>query len=203
MRRIRLSATDLDGWLWYNRIEKMTPDDLIARLRKECRENDRMKIGSAWHSVLENPPDSEVIKLVYNGGYTFSIDCEAIIQLPQIREIKLTKDIVVNDILVTLVGKADAVDGNTIADHKLTFRPNPEAYFDAYQWKVYLSIFNADRFYYHIFSAKNGKENCNIIINDYSSMVLYRYPEMEDDIYSGLSELLEFIEKNAPDLILS
>lgn len=200
MQSIRLSATDLDGWMWYNRMESMETSEFISRLKREGKTNERMLMGVAWHSLLENPPPT--IELVEKNGFVFRVECEGELCKPQVSEVKTTKTYLVNGISVTLVGKCDTIDGNVVGDYKLTFRPNPESYFDAYQWKAYLSIYNADKFLYHVFSAKPGKAENEVIIKDFSTMSLYRYPEMEDDLIIGMSELLEFITENCPELIV-
>lgn len=193
-------VTDLDQYSWYLRLEDMTPEDLAKRLRHDSPPNDKMAMGTAWHSVLENPPDS--IDKVDMDGYTFLVDCEKSIILPQVREIRANKTYHVDGFDVTLTGKVDGITGNTITDHKLSFRPDLENYFDSYQWRAYLDIFNADRFNYYVYHAKEPAEGSKkITITDVSGMSLYRYPDMIKDLEKGISDLLFFVRMYMPERI--
>lgn len=202
--KLKLSATDLDSWIWYNRIESMTSEELINRLKRLEPPNEQMMMGTALHSIFEDPPPRRASSVggwdtIEREGYLFRFECDCEVKLPQVREIKARKTFEINGVEVTLTGKCDGVTGNKITDHKLTFRPNPENYFSSYQWKAYLDIFNADVFEYIIYhgSAKGNE----ISVRDVSHMKMYRYPEMEDDLKVGVSELLQFIKTNAGELI--
>jgi hypothetical protein len=194
---LTLHVTDLDGWVWFKRIESMSIEDMRGRLLRTEPPNEKMKMGTAFHSVLENPPDE--IDIIEKDGYTFKIDCDAEIMLPQIREVRQTKTYSVSGADVTLTGKTDGITGNKVIDHKLTFNPNPETYFDSYQWRAYLDIYNADVFEYYIYSAKEKKGV--VTICDVSTMPMYRYPAMVDDLVGGIAELLEFIRNHVPEMI--
>lgn len=190
-------VTDIDQYAWYLRLEDMAPAELAARLRRESPPNDKMAMGTAWHSILENPPD--IIDKIDRDGYTFSVECDREIILPQVREIRASKTYNVDGLDVTLTGKVDGIDGNRVTDHKLTFRPDMEKYFEAYQWRAYLDIFNADRFTYYAYHAKgDGPE---ITITDVSEFNVYRYPDMVNDLQHGISGLLHFVRSYMPEMI--
>lgn len=192
-----LHVTDLDSWVWFKKIESMPTEEMVGRLLRTEPPNDNMRRGTAWHDILENPPDT--IEAVERDGFKFIVDCDAEITLPQIREIREKKAYCASGVEVTLSGKCDGITANIVKDHKFTFKPNPENYLESFQWKAYLDIFDADVFEYIIY---HGYARGNMVtIKNVSTMRLYRYPGMVDDILSGVSELIEFIKVYVPGKI--
>jgi len=198
--KTKFSVTDVDSLHWYHILEDMTVDDMIKRLKREGETNIKMLIGTAFHSILENPP-SDDISIAENDGFVFNINCDAEIILPQIREIRASKTYNVNGIECFVTGGVDGISGNVVYDHKLSFNPNPEYYFDSYQWRAYLDIYNADIFTYYIYHAKEIKDLKEIDIVDISKLSMYRYPEMENNLIEKFGELVDFIKNYVPELI--
>ena len=192
---MRISTTDLDQLFWYHKLEAMTSGQLVARLMRTEPANEKMLIGTAFHSVLEACPEN--LDHTFQDGYEFTISCDVEIKAPQIKEIRAHKEYNVDGRKIILSGKCDGITGNVVADHKLSFRPNPEYYFESYQWRAYLDIFNADIFKYILYSAKQ-KDN-DIEIYDISVMDMYRYPGMADDVVAGIRNFLDFIDYNCPE----
>lgn len=188
-------VSELDQMLWFGRLDDMTNEDLAARLRGQQPPNAKMKIGTAWHAILENPPSLN-FEAVEMDGYRFRIACDGEIALPQIREIRGTKQY--GD--VTLSGGCDGITGNELTDHKLTFRPDPENYLTSYQWRAYLDIFNADRFVYNLYHAKPDLDGV-INIVDISTLPLYRYAGMVDDLMLGINDLVDFCRAHVPERV--
>lgn len=192
---MRIHVTDLDQLGWYHKLETMTADQLVARLMRTEPPNEKMFLGSTFHSLLESCPDK--IDSVSENGYNFTITCDAEIKAPQIKEVRAHKEYDVDGRKVFLSGKCDGITGNKVIDHKLSFRPNPEYYFESYQWRAYLDIFSADIFQYILYSAKQ-KDN-DIEIYDISVMDMYRYPGMKDDVITGIRNFLDFVDHNCPE----
>ncbi len=199
MKSITLHVTDLDSMLWYRKLEDMDSDAMVSRLKRTSSPNDKMLYGTAWHSIIERPPDE--IETIERNGITFRVECDAEIILPQIREIRATKAYDVDGVRVILTGGCDGATGNKISDHKLTFNPEPETYLTSYQWRAYLDIYNADSFEYIIYHAKEGKGDKEVIIKDVSTITMFRYPGMVDDLISGIHDLLGFIKAKCPEMI--
>lgn len=195
---MKAHVTDLDAILWYRRIESMTLDDLLSRLRRESAPNRKMEMGTAWHAVLENPPEDE-LTAVEQDGINFIIEAEAEITLPQIREIRAEKTYSVDGVEITLTGGCDGISGNVVTDHKLTAKPDPEGYQSSYQWKAYLDIYGADVFEYILYHAHDKGDR--IIISDVAPFRLYRYPGMVDDLMTGLRDYMDFVRKYMPERI--
>lgn len=197
MPKITFHVTDLDSLVWFKRIEDMTTAELVARLRRESAPNDKMLIGTAFHKMLENPPDE--LNEVTQDGFTFRIDCDAEIILPQVREIRATKEYHIGGLDVTLTGGCDGITGTKVYDHKLTFRPEPENYFQSYQWRAYLDIYNADSFTYYLYHAIEDGDK--ISIKEVSQLDMYRYPGMVEDLEDGILEMVEFAREHLPEKI--
>ncbi|MCP4569063.1 MAG: hypothetical protein GY841_15925 [FCB group bacterium] len=193
--KITLHVTDIDSYVWFRRIESMTVEEMRGRLLRTAPANDQMRMGTAWHSILEDPP--EEIDEIERDGFTFNVACDAEIVLPQIREVRACENYFIDGVEIRLTGKCDGASGNKITDHKLTFKPNPTTYTTAYQWRAYLDIFNADVFEYIIYSARKKKDI--VTIHDVSTMRMYRYPGMESDLKVGIFELLQFIKAYVPE----
>jgi hypothetical protein len=189
------TTTDIDSLVWYNKLEDMTIDDIRQRILRTSPTNEKMKIGTAWHLILESPP--EEINTIERDGIIFRVDCEKTIILPQIREIRANKIYYINSEEINISGQCDGISGNKITDHKLTFNPNIETYFDSYQWKSYLDIFNADIFEYILYLAK--EEKGVVVIKDVITFCVYRYPNMQEDLIKGIGDLVNFAKKYIPE----
>lgn len=196
--KAHFTATDLDAMIWYRRLEDMTAEDLCKRIMRTGEVNDKMLMGTAFHSILESPPASLIDK-VERDGFVFLVDCDAEVMFPQVREIRASKKYRVDGVDVTLSGGCDGITGVVVSDHKLTFNPNPENYTESYQWRAYLDIFNADVFEYVIYHGKQDENTATI--RDVSTMRMYRYPLMYADVCHGISELLCFVREHLPERI--
>lgn len=199
MKHVKFHVTDLDSILWFNRLEDMTTKELIDRLMRKSSPNESMLAGTAWHSILENPP--EEIGEIEKDGFDFKVTCDCEIIMPQIREIRASKKYEVDGFSVTLTGGCDGITGNEVSDHKLSFNPNPDTYFTSYQWKAYLDIYQADIFNYIIYHAK--EKDGAIEICDVSKLTMYSYPGMETDLVDGIRNLLNFAKDHMPFIFKS
>lgn len=199
MKKCRISTTDLDQLTWFRRIEAMTVEELVGRLWHKSATNEKMRVGTAWHEIMEDPPNK--IEKISRSGYHFHVKCDAEVILPEIREIKATKIYLLDDIEVTLVGKVDGITGSKITDNKVTFRaPSMENYMESFQWKAYLDIFAGNIFEYVIYQGSILK-NKRVNINHIQKLLLYKYPGMRKDLVAGIHDLLTFYKQHMPDKI--
>ena len=179
----------------------MTVEDLVRRLKHLEPSNEKMIIGTGWHKVLENP-DRDVIEEVTVDGYTYVVDFDAKFALPHIKETKATKEYIVGDVLVTLVGKLDGITGNRIRDYKVTFKaPNPESYNESYQWRAYLDIFGCDALDYYVFQASNRTGSKKVVLKNFQIITQYGYFGMKKELVGRIGELVDFIKTHAPEMI--
>ena len=97
---------------------------------------------------------------------------------------------------MTLVGKADAVYGKHVFDHKLTETFDAEKYTDSLQWRAYLVLFDADRFTYNCFTGK--EKNGEWIVSELNRLTVNRYAEVEKDVAVAVRNLENFIRNYIP-----
>lgn len=200
MDTLRISATDIDALRRYRDDEEAELSDLLAQLRRETPPTESMMAGTALHTALElaRPGDFEALAA---DGYTFTFNTEAEIDLPTIREMKATRDYVVDDCRVTLVGKVDAIHGKRVDDHKFTSRYDAERFLDSYQWRIYLEVFGADEFVWNIFEGRETDER-QYLIHSFHRLRMHRYPGMREDVEREVRAFLEFARQHLPEKVV-
>lgn len=196
---LRVSVSDVDGYLYYRRSEDMELDDILRRMRREEPPTPAMLMGTAFHSIMEGASAGEEYTEVERDGFKFVFCMDDEIALPPVRECKGEHPIMVDGMPVTLVGKVDGIDGMRIWDHKLTGRFDAEKFADAMQWRMYLWIFGAWQFTYNVFTRyeKDGV----IQVKEFHPFDFYAYPGMEDDIMRELREYVAFVQEHLPERI--
>lgn len=199
MQSIRISASDIDALRYFLAHEDASLDDLIASLRHEAPPTEAMLAGTALHSALENCTIGNHAELTAN-GYTFEFRSDDEIELPDIRELKATRDYTVDGCTVTLVGKVDGLHGRRVDDHKFTSRYDAERFMGSYQWRVYLDIFDADEFRWNIFEGYADRDGPQrYVINAVHQLRMHRYPGMHDDLIRELRTFIEFARTHLPE----
>lgn len=190
---IRLSVTHLDGYRYWRDNEDVPLDVLLARLRGTEEPSLAMLAGRAFHSFLEHAPAGDV-KSTTVDGFEFIFAVEQDIALPAVRELKAECLFHTPSGPVTLVGKVDALNGTTVHDYKLTERFDAERYADSYQWRAYLTMFDARSFVYDVFQARYGDDA--ITVYDYHRMTFHAYPGMREDVQREVAALAEIVAKH-------
>lgn len=198
---IRLSVTDLDGYLYWLGNETADLSELITRLRGQEEPTVQMRAGRAFHKVFEESKAGE-IQTIAADGFTFDFAIDRDIAVPDVRELKGEIVLPTHVGPVTLVGKVDALNGATVIDYKLTERFEAERYADSYQWRAYLLMFSGTRFDYEVFQARYGDDN-TIVIYDHHPLSFYAYPGMREDVLTLVSSLAEIVAKHVPEKIMS
>lgn len=202
MKTLRTSASDIDALRYYLADEDGDLTELLARLRKEAPPTDAMMAGTALHDALEHCEIGDHGDMK-SQGYTFTFQCEGQIDIPAIREVKATRDYMIDGCLVTLVGKVDGIHGRRIDDHKLTARYDAERFLNNYQWRIYLDVFGADEFRWNIFEGRPRPDDpmCYTIFAVHH-LRMHRYPGMGDDIERELGRFVDFARVHLPERIL-
>lgn len=197
METLRLSATDIDQLRYYNDADEMELAELIARLKHLMPSSEAMEAGTALHAALEHAEPGDHKGFTHD-GFTFSFEADAAIDLPAIREMKATRDYIVDDVVVTLVGKVDAMHGLRIDDHKFTAKFDADRYWSSYQWRIYLEIFQADEFRWNIFEAIESAPR-NYLIRNVHKLTHRRYPGMGEDVERAVREFVLFARDHLPE----
>ena len=121
MDTLRISVTELDSYRhWENDEPWMSTEALVAQLSGRGEPTDKMLAGTAFHEQLENLQDHECLDDFERNGLLFKVNLTGELFLPRVQEIKTEKAYEFGGTKVTLVGKADAVYGKHVFDHKLT-----------------------------------------------------------------------------------
>lgn len=201
MRTLRVSASDIDAYRRFRDNDDVELADLLAQLRRESAPTPAMMAGTALHAALETIENGDYQSIAIE-DYQFDFETDAEIDVPPVREMKVTGQFVIGDVLVTLVGKVDAVHGKRVDDHKLTARFDPERFMNSYQWRVYLMLFRADEFRWNVFEAKEITET-HYAITAVHPLTMHRYPGMEDDVMRELDLFVGLAQAHLPEKIRS
>lgn len=195
---LRISVSDLDSYRYWKDAEDQDLEALLKRLRGDEPASPAMLAGSAFHKLMEHADVGEILGQDVDGWrFRFSLDMDAEIALPPIRELKAEHPLDTPSGRILLVGKVDAMDGLTVRDYKLTERFDAERYVDSLQWRAYLMMFGGNRFVYDVFQA--GYADDLVTIYDYHELSFYPYPDMEKDVLREVHELAEIVARYLPD----
>lgn len=198
---LRVSASDIDAFRYFMADDEGELADLLAQLRKETPPTESMKAGTALHAALETSEPGEHGELSAN-GYTFVFAVDGEIDLPAIREVKATRELVVEGCLVTLVGKVDAIHGRRVDDHKFTGKYDAERFMASMQWRIYLDVFDADEFRWNVFEGRQDTTDpFRYIITAIHQLSIHRYPGMRADVERVLRRFIEFARQHLPERV--
>lgn len=194
---MRVSATDIDAFRRYRDNEDAELGPLLAQLRRELPPTEPMIAGRAFHKALELSEPGEVGVFMAE-GYRFDIDVDCEIDIPEVRELKATREYQIDGEVVTVVGVIDAACGKRIDDHKTTERFDPERFLHSYQWRIYLEIFGADEFRWNVFEWYD-KGPKHYVVHHVHPLRMFRYPGMAEDVEIELRKFLDFARTHLPE----
>lgn len=194
---MRVSATELDALRYYRDSEDAELEPLLAQLRRTLPPTEPMLAGRAFHKALELAVPGEVGVLEAE-GYRFEIAADVEIDLPDVRELKATREYLIDGEPVTLVGMVDAIHGRRVDDHKTTSRFDAERFLTGLQWRVYLEVFGADEFRWNVFEWRDVDPKV-YIVHAFHSLTAYRYPGMGVDVERELALFVDFARKHLPE----
>lgn len=192
---IRISVSDLESYRYWAADEDAPLEELLRKLRHEKPPTDNMLAGQAFARFMENVQENTFLVAVDGWSFRFEVDAE--LQLPPVREFKAERLIQTPSGPVTLVGKADGINGPVVHDQKLTERWDAERYLDSLQWRAYLWMFGASTFTYDVFVGRyKGRE---VTVTEYHPLTFYAYPGMEADVERAVCELAAVIARHLPE----
>ena len=198
-RKLRISATDLDGYEYYLHALKfdgtpaMEMSDLISRLKRLDPETEAMRRGHLLHRYLETEGRE--------AGEYFDFQCDVEMPRASAVEVPVTKRYDIDGIEVTLAGRCDAIRGHTVVDYKGSGRdPDYESYLTAWQWRAYLAMLpECTDFAYECFTVYNPYKGSTVWrVVRYTQIPLQRYDGLEKDVEGavrGYVSLLLFLEE--------
>lgn len=173
---------------------------LLARMRGKGGETEAMRAGTAFHKALEDAPTGLEVEVIEAMGHTFTFDGDFEIALPVIREVRASKVYMVDDEQITISGQLDTIEGKRVEDHKTTAQFNPDRYLEGYQWRLYLDIFEADRFRWNVFEIKQSKTDpLHWSVKAAHRLEQFRYPAMTADCQGLVTKLARFARTHLPE----
>lgn len=189
-------VSNVEAFRYWRQNEDAELEPLLKRLRGEDEPSPAMAAGTAFHKALETAQEGEQ-RVMHANGYTFNIDCDIELVLPQTRELRLSKSYGP----MTVTGCVDILEGKRIEDHKTTARFDPERYIEGYQWRFYLSIFGANFFRWNIFEMDVDRDDSNAYtVFGFHQLEQFRYPALEDDCADLAMDLYNFAYQHMPEL---
>ncbi|MGY6771985.1 hypothetical protein [Gallibacterium sp. ZY190522] len=199
---IRISATTLEAYRRWLDNEDATIEDMVAYLDRKIEPTKAMMAGTAFHKLLETKQGNLTVETV--DGFTFDFsEIDSDVYIPKIKEFKFTVMRRILDEDVTFVGVVDAMDSNTVFDHKLTSSIDVEKNYEpSMQWRAYLSWLNLDHFTYNLFRQYNPAATPDtFLIKEAVTVSFHRYEDMDLDVENMAKSLIIFIKEYAPHLI--
>ena len=182
----------LEAYRLYNTFEWMTQDELHASLTGQYEANDKMRLGTALHNLLEW--DDTVYSVVVDDDvYQFDDSIDNIRrQFPKHAAKEQATSKFIGDI--TLTGRADLITGNSVWDHKVSTKaPDADKYIHSMQWRAYLYLFNLDVFVYNVIQIKKLKGIWTVINN--MKFEHYRYPNMSTHVEQACYQLSNYMNE--------
>lgn len=189
-----------------------TEQSVIDGISGTFKGNEYTYIGTAFHKLVEG--DYSNIERIEGGraitiddGYTILMDVE---QCKVAREYadsmplafhehRMYEVINVDGEYYCITGCADILNGLYIRDIKTKYSYiSDEDYINSFQWRMYLQLFNADRFTFDLFlfngynKDKNGLDVRGIPIVKHDPIECIRYKNMETDNIQLISEFVRW-----------
>lgn len=192
-----------------------TEQSLLDAIMGKFVPNDKTRIGSAYHKIIENfnreisPEEMYVDDLVFTQEQAQpAVDYKWKQHPHMVSEVPGFKIYHTNQFTFKITGRADGVEGHSIRDAKLKFStPNWLEYLHSSQWKFYLDMFDAQGFFYDVFEV----QNYNGIINNrlpgakilqHEPYMCLAYEDMNADLNNLLQDFSNFIShKNYTHLL--
>ena len=203
---MRMAPTSLDNWLYFLRSDYKTEEEFIAELQRKRPPTMPMKRGIAFHSYVErmhalaqegDPPFEDPHNgWAEFGGEQFRFLHDEPLALPD-GECEQWGSLDFDDLDIQMRGRADVIDlsRRTIHDYKTSEKPvDIEGKYDAMQWRVYLLMYQCDRFVFHCYRLKREHRTSDQEwrIADTTVFDQYAYEGMEEDVRRVAADLADF-----------
>jgi hypothetical protein len=192
---MRISTTTIESYRNFIENDWLSQDEFIEQLKGKFEATRKMNLGTAFHNILENPVPHFVAKkgLYVSDGFEFQKkDIEsatAKVNYAFPFEIKATKVYNIQGIDITVVAKADQLEGRKGNEHKSTWSAfSYDKYAESVQKAIYCDVFELDRVVYKVWEFSDLVSG--IRFNGYHE---FFFPYSEADIKRALSYLHELV----------
>lgn len=185
-----------------------TEESLIQTLSGEFKGNDKTKIGSAFHKLIEGDYTKQGAMYLADDILFLKEQAAPALRFRKehpvmIHEVPLYKVYETSYFPIQVSGRVDGLDGTQIHDHKCKFSyVKWQEYTDSVQWKVYLDIMGTDTFLYNVFEVRGFVQLTGSAPFDLGQAVEFvphepmpctRYASMEQDVQGLLDDFLGYI----------
>lgn len=192
----RISTTTLESYRLFRTSDWFTHEMFVERLTSPFIENEAMRVGSAFHKLLEERPAENVCN-----GYEFIETpnaklTEALNLIPAgVPELKIAKLYMSDFGMVQIVAQADLLHGNCVHEYKTSSKSiDIGKYEKSLQWQIYMDIFEADQFKYWLFKLVKDRGNeKKYIVQNYLCPTFYRFKGMHKNITNNINGYLQTI----------
>ena len=182
--------------------DKITTDQLVERITKPYQATRKMQLGTAIHDILENYHNRYIAEsdiFISSNGFRFEADIidKMSSQIDQDApfEIKEVKIFELENEAVEVVGKVDQLHGGIIYENKTTWSGfNSDKYYDSYQWRYYLDMFEAELLIYNVFCLSETKKK-GIELKEINKLKFTHYPTMASDVRRLLETSVNIINR--------
>jgi hypothetical protein len=216
----RIRVTLLESFRRYiNEVSEYdTEERLIEMIKGDFKGNDKSRVGSAFHRIVEEGerawlpssprpgafavvPDPGEAPILFNQDFV-----SAALNYRRARP-NMTHEVPIHKIFnvprlgqVMITGKIDGIEGRVLEDQKVQFKdPNYAEFLDSIQWKLYCNILGVDRFNYHFFQVKGWDEEnprdltgCRLVVHEPLSCT--RYNSMDQDVDSLIWDFIHYLQ---------
>lgn len=195
---LRISTTTVESYRRYMALDYVQESELIASIKGLFIPTKPMKMGSAFHSILEKPGDCVCADGYQSDGFKFSAEvinpCLEIFNPAGVFEVKQTRVYTLpSGEQVTVVSKADQLLAKRVIENKTRWSGfDFDSYFDSCQWKFYLDVFEADMLTYNVFCLSENTAG-QIKLGSIETFNLFPYPRLHEDCAEQLSKFVDYV----------
>lgn len=180
-----------------------TEASIIEALTGEFKGTDKTRLGSAFHKIIELPY-KENGALVVEGIKFRPEQAKPAIDYRNahpimVHEVPIRKVYSTRHMDITITGRADGVEGLNLRDAKCKFSyPGWGEYYNSYQWRIYMDMFQSQSFWYDVFQVI-GFKSFNPDMTFEGDIVAHepfpclRYEALESDVQGLIEEFGKFM----------
>ena len=215
---ISVSVTHLEQFRRYMApvYESDNEKNLIASIQGKFKQTPEMKIGSAWHNLIDDPANTTQMMgmgkwWVISEGVAIPLEeAEKVEKYKKahpalVSEIPIGKEYTTAYGPVAVSGRVDGLNGAVIHDSKVRFRELliDEEYTDSSQWKWYLDMWGVKQLVYDVWEVRGFKKLTKspegiyypnaLKVKKHEPIACYAYPSMHNYLTDLLNEFIEWI----------
>lgn len=192
-RGLRISTTTLEAFRLYQTADWFPEQDLINTITGVRVETGAMRLGTAFHAVLEDPDRYRVFTGYSCDGFSFPDatmrPALALIDRSGPFEVKSQATLLGH----TVVAKADQIVGARIYEHKTTTNSfDADKYLASFQWRFMAAIFQPVSVTYRVFLLEEPREGI-VGLKGMETVTVYPYPALRTDCETLLRQFLDYV----------